>query len=269
MKPYFRMTPLPYKQKSQQPSASGPSRRRTRPTLTPSLTHLQAPQPRHSPSPSTSRPSSVRPPSSSHSPHPSRPSTPPPQTQLASLRGALEASRTREEASKRDLERYGKELEMMRWERDALRAQVCQMQAYLGALLASPPPFTPYAMSPNPGSPSPMGVAGWYPPLHMQVPYGGASPGSSPASRGRRRTRPDTGMAAEDEDDSQVSEVLADAILKRPNAMLGHRSTPQSPMGHSRPDSNVPRSAGHSPARDSDELLEELTFPSLYPRQPS
>lgn len=50
--------------------------------------------------------------------------TPPPlsaQTQLASLRGALEAARMREEKTKIDMERYIKDLEMMRWENTAAR----------------------------------------------------------------------------------------------------------------------------------------------------
>lgn len=53
-------------------------------------------------------------------------STPPPpsvtvQTQLASLRGALEAARQREAQMKSDLERYAKELEFMRWESTSWR----------------------------------------------------------------------------------------------------------------------------------------------------
>jgi hypothetical protein len=38
------------------------------------------------------------------------------QTQLASLRGALEAARLREEKHKAEMERYTKELEALRWE---------------------------------------------------------------------------------------------------------------------------------------------------------
>lgn len=38
------------------------------------------------------------------------------QTQLASLRGALEAARLREEKNKLDMERYLKEMEVLRWE---------------------------------------------------------------------------------------------------------------------------------------------------------
>ena len=60
-------------------------------------------------------------------PTPRRPPTPlagtntPPgslstQTQMASLRGALEAARLREEKTKAEIERYSKDLEMMRWE---------------------------------------------------------------------------------------------------------------------------------------------------------
>nr|ATV82121.1 anthranilate synthase [Strobilurus tenacellus] len=208
----------------------------------------------------------------------SRPSTPPHQTQIASLRGALEAARTREETARRDIERYGKELEVMRWERDALRAQVSQMQAYLGALLSSPPPFTPYALTPGSPGAGMAGVNGWYPPLHMQVPYSGsavASPGGSPASRGRRRTRPDLRGFDEEEPESEVNEVLADAILKRPGSMLGPRSTAPSPSLDSSGYFTGDRSTGHSPAppiheleEPREEVLEELTFPSLYPVPP-
>ena len=38
------------------------------------------------------------------------------QTQLASLRGALEAARLREEKHKAEMEKYTKELEALRWE---------------------------------------------------------------------------------------------------------------------------------------------------------
>lgn len=38
------------------------------------------------------------------------------QTQLASLRGALEAARLREEKHKAEMERFNKELEVLRWE---------------------------------------------------------------------------------------------------------------------------------------------------------
>jgi anthranilate synthase / indole-3-glycerol phosphate synthase / phosphoribosylanthranilate isomerase len=43
------------------------------------------------------------------------------QTQLASLRGALEAARLREEKTKAEIERYSKDLEMMRWESTSWR----------------------------------------------------------------------------------------------------------------------------------------------------
>jgi len=52
------------------------------------------------------------------------------QTQIASLRGALEATRMREEKAKHDLERYVKELEMLRWESSVLRrreSEVCSI----------------------------------------------------------------------------------------------------------------------------------------------
>ena len=65
-------------------------------------------------------PTPKRAPTPRRPPTPSGTNTPPPslsvQTQLASLKGALEAARMREEKSKVELEKYSKDLEMMRWE---------------------------------------------------------------------------------------------------------------------------------------------------------
>ncbi|KAG5634951.1 hypothetical protein H0H81_000223 [Sphagnurus paluster] len=64
--------------------------------------------------------------------------TPPPslsaQTQLASLRGALEAARLREEKTKGDIERYSKELDIMRWETAAWRRREVDLTAQLHQL---------------------------------------------------------------------------------------------------------------------------------------
>jgi hypothetical protein len=61
--------------------------------------------------------------------------TPPPsvavQTQLASLRGALEAARQREAQMKSDLERYAKELEFMRWESNTWRRRELEVLLFL------------------------------------------------------------------------------------------------------------------------------------------
>lgn len=61
--------------------------------------------------------------------------TPPPsvaiQTQLASLRGALEAARQREAQMKSDLERYAKELEFMRWESNTWRRRELEVPLFL------------------------------------------------------------------------------------------------------------------------------------------
>ncbi|KAH7926612.1 hypothetical protein BV22DRAFT_1194281 [Leucogyrophana mollusca] len=113
-------------------------------------------------------------------PTPSRGHTPPPsvsaQTQLASMRGALEAARLREEKVRQDAERYAKECEELRWrwgedtaawrrKEAELQAQVHhlmqQLQTY-AALLASLPqssPFpnlaSPQSYGPGPFAPSP------------------------------------------------------------------------------------------------------------------
>lgn len=61
--------------------------------------------------------------------------TPPPslsaQTQLASLRGALEAARLREEKSKSDIERYLKEMEVLRWENVTCRRREAEVRFFL------------------------------------------------------------------------------------------------------------------------------------------
>lgn len=61
--------------------------------------------------------------------------TPPPsvavQTQLASLRGALEAARQREAQMKSDLEKYAKELEFMRWESNTWRRRELEVPLFL------------------------------------------------------------------------------------------------------------------------------------------
>ena len=76
-----------------------------------------APTPRRAPSP------------------PSSTNTPPPsvavQTQLASLRGALEAARQREAQMKSDLEKYAKELEFMRWESNTWRRRELEVPLFL------------------------------------------------------------------------------------------------------------------------------------------
>ncbi|KAK7037981.1 hypothetical protein R3P38DRAFT_2903752 [Favolaschia claudopus] len=57
------------------------------------------------------------------------------QTQLASLRGALEAARLREEKTKGELERFAKDLEMMRWENGAWRRREVELQAQVNHLM--------------------------------------------------------------------------------------------------------------------------------------
>jgi anthranilate synthase/indole-3-glycerol phosphate synthase/phosphoribosylanthranilate isomerase len=50
------------------------------------------------------------------------------QTQIASLRGALEAARMREEKARAEIERYAKESEMMRWEGAAWRRKEAEVR---------------------------------------------------------------------------------------------------------------------------------------------
>ncbi|KAJ7905819.1 hypothetical protein B0H14DRAFT_2554254 [Mycena olivaceomarginata] len=57
------------------------------------------------------------------------------QTQLASLRGALEAARMREDKARGELERYAKDVEMMRWENDAWRRREAELQGQIHHLM--------------------------------------------------------------------------------------------------------------------------------------
>ncbi|RDB26709.1 hypothetical protein Hypma_005346 [Hypsizygus marmoreus] len=84
-------------------------------------THRRAPTPRRPPTPLSGT------------------STPPPsvstQTQLASLRGALEAARMREEKTKAEIERYTKDLEMARWEITGCKRREGELQNQINHLL--------------------------------------------------------------------------------------------------------------------------------------
>ncbi|KAJ7438506.1 hypothetical protein FB451DRAFT_1416204 [Mycena latifolia] len=118
--------------------------------------------------------------------------TPPPslntQTQIASLRGALEAARMREEKAKADLDRYAKDFEMMRWENNTWRRRELELQAQIHHLMHQLQTYAALfasSMSPNglqmpngsnPGSanghgpPSPNGYPGMFPPPGMLSP---------------------------------------------------------------------------------------------------
>ncbi|KIY63285.1 hypothetical protein CYLTODRAFT_494039 [Cylindrobasidium torrendii FP15055 ss-10] len=195
----------------------------------------------------------------------SRPGTPA-QTQMASFRGALEAARLREETYRRDIERYGKELETMRWEREVwrqreaeLRGQLQHLQAYMNAIFSAPSPTVPMYGFP---APSPNFYPSPVMPMFQNPNSASPSPGGSPSTRGRRRTRV--------EEETGVSEALADAILKRPGTLnLGRqdddRTSSPSPVTSTTADSS---SAPPSPSPLQPEEVPELTFPSLYPHPP-
>ncbi len=95
----------------------------------------------------------------------------------------LEEARQREEQMRESLERYE---EMMHWEREAWRRREAEMQAQIHQLM--------YQMQAYAALVSPT----WY-----------------PIERGRRRRRDD-----DDDDDEDVSELLVDAILKRPERII-------------------------------------------------
>ncbi|KAJ7085778.1 hypothetical protein B0H15DRAFT_950900 [Mycena belliarum] len=99
--------------------------------------------------------------------------TPPPslntQTQIASLRGALEVARMREEKANADLDRYAKDFEMMRWENNTWRRRELELQAQIHHLMHQLQTYAALFAS----SMSPHGHA------HLQVPTNGSGSPSS------------------------------------------------------------------------------------------
>ncbi|KAK0444191.1 uncharacterized protein EV420DRAFT_1484691 [Desarmillaria tabescens] len=102
----------------------------------------------------------------------------------------LEEARQREEQARESLERYE---EMMRWEREGWRRREAEMQAQIHQLMYQ---MQAYAALVTPN------IGAWY-----------------PLERGRRRRRDDA-----DDDDDDVSELLVDAILKRPERIIRKRA---------------------------------------------
>ncbi|KAG7440424.1 uncharacterized protein BT62DRAFT_937961 [Guyanagaster necrorhizus] len=101
----------------------------------------------------------------------------------------LEEARQREEQARESLQRYE---EMMQWEREGWRRREAEMQAQIQQLMYQMQAYaalvTPY-------------IGPWY-----------------PLERGRRRRRDE-----QEDDDEDVSELLVDAILKRPERIIRKR----------------------------------------------
>ncbi|KAJ7720564.1 hypothetical protein DFH07DRAFT_946996 [Mycena maculata] len=103
------------------------------------------------------------------------------QTQLASLRGALEATRLREEQTRAELERVSKDAEVLRWEVGGWRRREGEMQAQIhhmmhqlqayGALFAAQQAQHLQINSPGVGG-SPVASPGAYPPPAGMYPPG-------------------------------------------------------------------------------------------------
>ncbi|KAK0477717.1 hypothetical protein EDD18DRAFT_1210647 [Armillaria luteobubalina] len=107
---------------------------------------------------------------------------------LAPTQQLVEEARAREEQARGALERCE---EMMHWEREAWRRREAEMQAQIHQLMYQVQAYAAF-VSPT-----------WY-----------------PIERGRRRRR-DNDV---DDDDDDVSELLVDAILKRPERIIRKRA---------------------------------------------
>ncbi|KAI0051567.1 hypothetical protein FA95DRAFT_240215 [Auriscalpium vulgare] len=237
---------------------------------------LDLPSPAHL-SPSSPLPSPAPRAVGRRTPTPRLPQTPPPnpvsaQTQIASLKGALEAAKMREEKNRLEAERLGKECDVMRWrwteESGHWRRREAELHAYIqylsqhlhmyaaasGAHLQAPgtPSFAPLSpMSPptNFGSPYayPVSVPIPQPAMPMYYATGHSSASSStgsgsPGERGRRRERGgedgeffegiQEGQSEEDDEHFILSDEVAGAILKRPESLGVKSRSRASPPGY-------------------------------------
>ncbi|KZV76848.1 hypothetical protein PENSPDRAFT_679864 [Peniophora sp. CONT] len=205
------------------------------------------------------------------------------QTQLAALKGALEASRLREEKLRADAEREAKQRGVLQWqwreESNAWRRREAELQSHihylthslhvsaaqLAAAAPPPPAFSPLSPLSPPYSPysqpqMPVSASAYAPPplaaleLARSFPpppssVGSGSAGGSP-DRGRRRGRfgsESPELEPEEEEELELSDEVADAILKRPDSIKRIR----------RKLSNTSSSDGERPT------LETLRFPSI------
>ncbi|KAJ7595952.1 hypothetical protein C8J56DRAFT_1022396 [Mycena floridula] len=144
-------TPSPNDNKSAQPLAA-PSLNSSSSTVTDFSTPKRGSPPRRVSTPSSANDASL--------------ST---QTQLASLRGALEAARMREEKTKVDMERLVKDMEMLRWESSVWKRREIEMQTQIHHLMHQLHGYAALYASMSP------------PAVHLQVP-GNAPRGNSSGS---------------------------------------------------------------------------------------
>ncbi|KAL0958820.1 hypothetical protein HGRIS_014139 [Hohenbuehelia grisea] len=163
------------------------------------------------------------------------------ETQLASLRGALEAARQREDKMRADFEKMAKDLEMARYESVTGRQREAELQSQVVHLTHRLHSFgAPYPLqnnvSPHPGVQPPQPFPFSSPPLphHLHIPPNlngayrfslSASPSPTPSP-----TRPQNG--------SQLrSTPLGDHSIRNPSTMNGMLSPPPnfSPLGPQSP----------------------------------
>ncbi|KAH9475956.1 hypothetical protein JR316_0011521 [Psilocybe cubensis] len=116
-------------------NSSSTSRRAPTPRRPPTPSHNNSTPPPHPSSSSSSSPrlghTSLNSPTSHSASNGSSMPALSTQTQLASLRGALEAARLREEKNKQEIERYAKEMEILKWENVNWRRGEVELQAHI------------------------------------------------------------------------------------------------------------------------------------------
>ncbi|KIJ56269.1 hypothetical protein M422DRAFT_23574 [Sphaerobolus stellatus SS14] len=196
-----------------------------------------------------------------------------PASQIGALKTALEASREAEKMLRREVQHYSKECYTMKWrwstainewqQREAqLQAQINHLLMQVQTLTIQAPqyPAPPYALYPHPGSPFAQAYPG-YPHGHQLSPL-------------------HCSTAPPSNDLSEVSDILAEAILKRPDSIRSSVSRGRRSHGSVRSGSNQvwpPRSdvdaalsslssssssQRGSPAVIADEI-QEIEFPTL------
>ncbi|THU90404.1 hypothetical protein K435DRAFT_864342 [Dendrothele bispora CBS 962.96] len=105
------------------------------------------------------------------------------QTQIASLKGALEATRMREEKAKSDLERTSQELEMLKWEMSSWRRREGELQTHIHHLAHQVQSYAAFYMSSAMSSPVMQSPSNGLYPQHLVPGLDGSPSGSKNGSK--------------------------------------------------------------------------------------
>ncbi|KAF8513062.1 hypothetical protein JB92DRAFT_3096613 [Gautieria morchelliformis] len=185
-------------------------------------------------------------------------------TQIAGLKGALEASRTREDTHRRDAARWSKECDLIKWRwneaSDLWRRREAELQAQIHHLMHQVHTLTHTMQTASLSSPvAPLSFAPGQPPFPLTMPFPSLHHPLSPFLNGGVHPFHSSPTPHTNEGDA-VHEGLAEAILKRPGS-IRPPATP-APRSHSA----VTPEAGERGTEIAEPVV-EFEFPTLLERR--